>query len=190
VSAVVALYPIPTLSYHLISLSRVSPRALLTVRWGVTRLPRKTHRGLRKVACIGAWHPSEVMFSVARAGQDGYHHRTSRNHKIYRIVNGADPKSGATSYDIGDKSLTPMGGFPHYGVLRGDAVVLKGAVPGPRKRIITLRKSLQVHTSRAHLEKIDLKFINTASTFGHGRFQDKQEKAAFLGQLKIKAPVA
>merc|ERR1711920_1142099 len=28
----------------------------VTTRWGVTRLPRKTHRGLRKVACIGAWH--------------------------------------------------------------------------------------------------------------------------------------
>ena len=30
----------------------------VVTRWGVTRLPRKTHRGLRKVACIGAWHPS------------------------------------------------------------------------------------------------------------------------------------
>ena len=27
----------------------------VTTRWGCTRLPRKTHRGLRKVACIGAW---------------------------------------------------------------------------------------------------------------------------------------
>merc|ERR1712127_555625 len=27
----------------------------VTTRWGVTRLPRKTHRGLRKVACIGSW---------------------------------------------------------------------------------------------------------------------------------------
>ena len=45
-------------------------------RWGVTRLPRKTHRGLRKVACIGAWHPARVSFSFARAGQHGYHHRT------------------------------------------------------------------------------------------------------------------
>eukprot|EP00804_Cyclotella_cryptica_P028944 CCRYP_012365-RA/>CCRYP_012365-RA protein AED:0.00 eAED:0.00 QI:49/-1/1/1/-1/1/1/767/264 len=32
----------------------------VTTRWGVTRLPRKTHRGLRKVACIGSWHPSRV----------------------------------------------------------------------------------------------------------------------------------
>merc|ERR1712137_117252 len=48
----------------------------VVTRWGVTRLARKTHRGLRKVACIGAWHPARVKFSVARAGQNGYHHRT------------------------------------------------------------------------------------------------------------------
>jgi large subunit ribosomal protein L3e len=56
----------------------------VTHRWGVKKLPRKTHRGLRKVACIGAWHPSKVMFSVARAGQDGYH-RESQLHKNLRI---------------------------------------------------------------------------------------------------------
>ncbi|KAE9409042.1 hypothetical protein BT96DRAFT_985365 [Gymnopus androsaceus JB14] len=43
------------------------------------KLPRKMHKGLRKVACIGAWHPSKVMFSVARAGQNGYHHCTEIN---------------------------------------------------------------------------------------------------------------
>lgn len=48
----------------------------VTHRWGTKKLPRKTHKGLRKIACIGAWHPSKVMFTVARAGQDGYHHRT------------------------------------------------------------------------------------------------------------------
>jgi len=48
----------------------------VTARWGTKKLPRKTHKGLRKVACIGAWHPSKVMFSVARAGQSTYiqHH--------------------------------------------------------------------------------------------------------------------
>merc|ERR1719443_2855432 len=29
----------------------------VVTRWGVTRLARKSHRGLRKVACIGSWHP-------------------------------------------------------------------------------------------------------------------------------------
>ena len=57
----------------------------VVTRWGVTRLPRKTNRGLRKVACIGAWHPARVSFTVARAGQNGYHHRTEMNKKIYKL---------------------------------------------------------------------------------------------------------
>merc|ERR1711994_667050 len=41
----------------------------VTSRWHTKKLPRKTHKGLRKVACIGAWHPSRIQFTVARAGQ-------------------------------------------------------------------------------------------------------------------------
>jgi large subunit ribosomal protein L3e len=66
----------------------------VVTRWGVTRLPRKTHRGLRKVACIGAWHPARVSYTVARAGQNGYHHRTEMNKKVYKIG-----KSGQESHD-------------------------------------------------------------------------------------------
>merc|ERR1712044_53051 len=57
----------------------------VTSRWHTKKLPRKTHKGLRKVACIGAWHPSRVAFSVARSGQKGYHHRTEINKKVYRV---------------------------------------------------------------------------------------------------------
>ena len=63
-------------------------------RWHVKKLPRKTHKGLRKVACIGAWHPSRVTFSIARVGQKGYHHRTEINKKIYRIGKGIHTKDG------------------------------------------------------------------------------------------------
>jgi Ribosomal protein L3 len=55
-------------------------------RWGISRLPRKTHRGLRKVACIGAWHPSRVAWTVARAGQHGFHHRTEINKKARTML--------------------------------------------------------------------------------------------------------
>ena len=158
-------------------------------RWGVTRLPRKTHRGLRKVACIGAWHPAEVMFSVARSGQLGYHNRCQMNSKIYRIANGSDENSGSTSFDITPKTINPLGGFVRYSPVVNDFVMIKGGCPGPKKRIITLRKALRVHTSRAHLEKVELKFIDTASKMGKGSYQTAAEKAAFLGQLKIKAPV-
>ena len=60
----------------------------VTTRWGTSRLPRKTHRGLRKVACIGVWHPAKVQYSVARAGQNGYHHRTEMNKKVYKMEDG------------------------------------------------------------------------------------------------------
>lgn len=46
--------------------------------------PPHTHvcRGLRKVACVGAWHPARLQWSVARAGQHGFHHRTEINKKV------------------------------------------------------------------------------------------------------------
>ncbi|KAJ3499890.1 hypothetical protein NLJ89_g10032 [Agrocybe chaxingu] len=138
----------------------------VTHRWGTKKLPRKTHKGLRKVACIGAWHPSKVMFSVARAGQNGYHHRTELNKKIYRIGSGSDDANASTESDITKKLITPMGGFPHYGIVKNDFLLLKGSVPGTKKRVITLRKSLMVHTSRRDLEKVQLKFIDTSSKFG------------------------
>ena len=77
-------------------------------RWHCKKLPRKTHKGLRKVACIGAWHPSRVQFSVARAGQKGYHHRTEVNKKIYRIGDGQDPTNAATEFDPTKKQITPL----------------------------------------------------------------------------------
>lgn len=90
----------------------------VTSRWHTKKLPRKTHKGLRKVACIGAWHPSRVQFTVARAGQKGYHHRTEINKKIYRLGKGYHQKdgklvrnNGATDYDTTDKSVNPMVSF-------------------------------------------------------------------------------
>jgi large subunit ribosomal protein L3e len=152
-------------------------------RWGVSRLPRKSHRGLRKVACIGAWHPSRVRFTVARAGQHGYHHRTEVNKKIYRIGAAGDSKSCMTEQDLTEKSITPLGGFPHYGVINEDWLMLKGAIVGVKKRALTLRKSLLVHSKRSALEEIKLKFIDTSSKFGHGRFQTVEEKLKFQGPL-------
>ncbi|KAL3674038.1 Actin-related protein 2 [Phytophthora oleae] len=152
-------------------------------RWGVTRLPRKTHRGLRKVACIGAWHPSRVRFTVPRAGQHGYHHRTEINKKIYRIGAAGDKKSCMTEQDLTEKDITPLGGFPHYGVINEDWLMIKGQIVGTKKRALTLRKSLLVHTKRSALEEISLKFIDTSSKFGHGRFQTAEEKAKWMGPL-------
>jgi len=156
----------------------------VTTRWGTRRLPRKTHKGLRKVACIGAWHPANVRFSVPRAGQNGYHHRTEINKKIYRIGKGSDESNASTEFDLTKKSITPLGGFPHYGIVKQDFIMIKGCCPGVKKRPITLRKSLLVQTKRSAQEAIILKFIDTSSKFGHGRFQTEDEKNKHMGTVK------
>merc|ERR1712017_70680 len=146
-------------------------------RWGITKLPRKTHKGLRKVACIGSWHPSRVKYSVARAGQNGYHHRTELNKKVYKIGDGvknhADgtvvQNNATTEFDLTVKGITPLGGFP-----------------GVKRRLITMRKTLVNQTSRNSKEEITLKFIDTSSKFGHGRFQTAEEKKKFMGPMKSK----
>ena len=71
---------------------------------------------------------------------------------------------------------------------------------GPKKRVITLRKvlyaflcdkcfnsslylcvqSMLVSLSRSQREEVELKFIDTSSKFGHGRFQTKVEKTNFM----------
>merc|ERR1719273_298664 len=165
----------------------------VVTRWGVTRLPRKTHRGLRKVACIGSWHPARVQFGVARSGQRGYHHRTETNKKIYQVGAAVkkDPKgpinwNARTEADLTNKVITPLGGFPKYGVVNEDYIMVKGGCPGTKKRIITIRKSLYVHTKRSALEEITLKFIDTSSKWGHGRWQTKDEKTKFMGPKKQK----
>merc|ERR1739842_68805 len=161
-------------------------------RWGVTRLPRKTHRGLRKVACIGSWHPARVQFNIAREGQKGYHHRTEIHKKIYKIgkqisydENGKPINFEATTeYDITKKNITPMGGFVGYGIVKQDFIMIKGTCPGIRKRPITLRKAIVEPSTTAAKEEIKLRFIDTSSKYGHGRFQTGEERKAWYGKTK------
>merc|ERR1712178_565981 len=131
----------------------------VVTRWGCTRLVRKSHRGLRKVACVGTWHPTRIQFQVPRAGQRGYHHRTEINKKIYKVGKSVrdDPHNAQGENDITEKAITPMGGFPHYGEVNEDFLMIKGCVLGTKKRVLTLRKSLLQQTSRNAVEEIKLK---------------------------------
>uniref|UniRef100_A0A8C7YKA0 60S ribosomal protein L3 n=1 Tax=Oryzias sinensis TaxID=183150 RepID=A0A8C7YKA0_9TELE len=137
-----------------------------------------TPRGLRSFKTIFAEHISDEC-------------KRQINKKIYKIGQGYHTKDGkvvknnaSTEYDLSNKSINPLGGFVHYGQVANDFVMVKGCVVGTKKRVLTLRKSLLVQTSRRALEKIDLKFIDTTSKFGHGRFQTIEEKKAFMGPLK------
>merc|ERR1711966_99870 len=123
-------------------------------------------------------------------GQNGYHHRTEINKKIYQMGKAAKNADGSvnnnatTTHDMTEKTITPLGGFPHYGIVNEDYLMIKGCVVGTKKRVITLRKTCLPQTSANAKEEIALKFIDTSSKFGHGRFQTKAEKDTFYGRTK------
>ena len=95
-------------------------------RWGVTILQAKGRKTKRGVATLGPWNPHHVMYSVARAGQMGYHQRTEYNKRILKIG-----KDG--------KEITPKGGFLRYGLIQGPYLLLAGSIAGTEKRPIRLR---------------------------------------------------
>jgi large subunit ribosomal protein L3e len=108
------------------------------------------------------------------------------NKKVYRIGKGersGAKNNAATAADLTDKNITPLGGFPHYGTVRDDFIMIKGCCVGPKKRVVLLRKSLFPQVSRFSLEEVNLKFIDTSSKMGHGRFQTGDEKSRFYGRL-------
>jgi len=177
----------PNEMVDIIGVTRGKGVAGVMKRFGVKHLQKKTHRGYRRVGCIGSWHPARVRFTVGRTGQLGYHHRTEMNKKVYRIGKGTDKKNASTSTDLTEKQITPLGGFPHYGIVKHDFVMIRGGCVGPKKRILVLRKPLAPQTSRRSLEEINLKFIDTSSKLGHGRFQTYEEKAKFFGRV-VKEP--
>uniref|UniRef100_A0A2N9EKP5 Uncharacterized protein n=1 Tax=Fagus sylvatica TaxID=28930 RepID=A0A2N9EKP5_FAGSY len=89
--------------------------------------------------------------------------------------------------DIGPRPyriLLQWEGSPHYGIVKENYLLIKGCCVGPKKRVVTLRQSLLKQTSRVAMEEIKLKFIDTSSKFGHGRFQTMREKAKFYGRIK------
>merc|ERR1711912_98534 len=145
-------------------------------------------------ACIGAWHPSRVSYTVARGGQKGYHHRVEINKKIYRLGAGYKTENGklninngSTEADLTEKSINPVGGFPHYGEVKNDFVMIKGSCMGVRKRPILLRKPLLTHYKRKDLEEINLKSIDSRpSKKNESSWDHSRRKSSLPSESKTK----
>ena len=101
-------------------------------RWGIAMAKRKHARTgkLRHVGNLGPWNPSHISWRVPQLGQMGYHQRTEYNKRLMLI--GSD----------GSK-ITPEGGFPGYGLVRNQYVLIKGSLPGPVKRLVRMRHAIR-----------------------------------------------
>lgn len=119
-------------------------------RWGVKKRRHKARKTVRGVATLGPWSPSYVMYTVPRAGQMGYHQRTERNKRIMKI-----------SEDAGD--VNPAGGFPHYGLVKGPYLLVKGSVPGPPKRMLKMRYA-DHPPATAEDEQVNITYIGNQAT--------------------------
>jgi len=99
-------------------------------KWGVKILHHKTRKGRRTAGTLGPWRPRATMWSVPQSGQMGYHQRTEYNKRVLKIgANGAE--------------VIPKGGFLHYGLIKGDYIMLSGSTPGHVKRLVFLRHAIR-----------------------------------------------
>jgi len=121
-------------------------------KWGVKILHHKTRKGRRTAGTLGPWRPRAVMWSVPQSGQMGYHQRTEYNKRVLKISsNGSE--------------VVPKGGFLHYGLVKGDYILLKGSTQGPAKRLVLLKHAVRL-PKKVVVAAPKLTYISTESKQG------------------------
>lgn len=111
-------------------------------RLGIKRKQHKSRKSVRAVGVLGPWHPASVMYTVPRAGQHGFHQRVEYNKRVLLMGNSTETP------------INPKGGFPHYGEVKGDYMVVRGSVPGAVKRFLKFRLPLRPPTAKIQPPKI------------------------------------
>ena len=100
-------------------------------RFGISLKASKSEKGRRRPGSLAPWHPARVTFRAPQMGQTGYHTRVVYNNLILQI--------GKTS----EKNVNKKGGFQNYGEIKGDYIIVRGSIPGPRKRQIVITPALR-----------------------------------------------
>ena len=102
-------------------------------RWHVKKKQHKSRKSVREVGSLGPISPQNVMYTVPRAGQRGFHQRVEYNKRIMIMSN----------TEKNEIKINPEGGYKHFGDVKGDFIILKGSVPGTYRRMIKLRSQVR-----------------------------------------------
>jgi large subunit ribosomal protein L3 len=122
------------------------------VRFHTKLLSHKNSKHRRMIGTQGSWHPNWVQSTVPNDGQRGMHHRTEYNKRILKVgENGSE--------------VTPAGGFPHYGVVRNQYLLVHGSIPGPAKRLIRLRDAVRYNKELTSVTA-DVRYVSLESKQG------------------------
>jgi len=133
-------------------------------RWNVKKKQHKSRKTVREVVALGRISPQSVMYTVPRAGQFGFHQRTEYDKRIMIIGNTESEEKnaaqreiqnvdvarnyGRSSRDAGTSGINPAGGYKHFGLVKGDYIVVKGSVPGTYRRLVKLRSQIRNKPAR------------------------------------------
>jgi large subunit ribosomal protein L3 len=121
-------------------------------RFGGKLQSHKNSKKRRQHGNMGAFGDGYVRKSIRQGGQTGYHQRTEYNKRILRV---ASPE---------EHSITPAGGFLHYGEVKCDYILVHGSVPGPAKRLIRFRDATRGSDKALH--DYEITYVSTASKQG------------------------
>jgi large subunit ribosomal protein L3 len=107
-------------------------------RFGVTIRGRKHEKKRRHVGTLGSVRVARVLpGKLAMPGQLGFQTRTEYNKRLLKIGKG---------------DIAPKGGFVNYGIVKGDYILVHGSVPGPKKRLVMLRRALREPNNKEPIE--------------------------------------
>lgn len=100
-------------------------------RFGVSLRSHKSEKTKRGPGNLSGWQgQGHTQYRVAHAGQMGFQTRTEYNKWIMKIGKNPD-------------DLKVKGGIIRYGFLKNPYILLKGSIPGPKKRPIRLVPSIR-----------------------------------------------
>ena len=104
-------------------------------RFGAKKKQHKSRKTVRELGSLGPISPQSVMYTVPRAGQMGFHQRVEYDKRIMIMGNTEEGESKI--------KINPDGGYKHFGLVKGDFIILKGSVPGTYRRLIKLRSQIR-----------------------------------------------
>ncbi len=116
-------------------------------RFGIRIQTRKDQQHHRHPGSIGGVVPRKVDWRVPFAGQHGFHLRSEVHKRLLKIGN--------------DGKINPKGGLIGYGKVN-NYILIEGSVPGPRKRLVILKKTVRAKNPLP----VDIKYVSLESKQG------------------------
>jgi large subunit ribosomal protein L3 len=117
-----------------------------------SHVKRNFHKATEKIrhgGPLGAFSPGKVYYTTPRAGGMGFNYRTEHNKRIFKLGQKTDVAT-----------INRPSGFPNYGNVGNDFILMDGSVPGPAKRLVRVRKSVR-HRNETGIKEPKVNYIAT-----------------------------